>query len=72
VTVKDIVVVGCVAGIGFTVALFVCTASFSHVMLLEQTKMGALCSFLAAPVAAVIARLLSVGRFAPVRTEPIS
>jgi len=72
VTVKDIVVVGCVAGIGFTVALFFCTASFSNVMLLEQTKMGALCSFLAAPVAAVIARLLSVGRFAPVRTEPIS
>jgi NhaA family Na+:H+ antiporter len=64
VTIKDVIIIGCVAGIGFTVALFFCTASFPHGDLLDQTKMGALFSFMAVLVAAVMARVLRVGRFA--------
>jgi Na+/H+ antiporter NhaA len=64
VTIKDVIIIGCVAGIGFTVALFFCTASFPDGDLLDQTKMGALFSFMAVLVAAVMARVLRVGRFA--------
>ena len=39
VTHRDLVVIGCVAGIGFTVALFFCTAAFPDGDLLDQTKM---------------------------------
>jgi len=60
---RDIAVVGCVAGIGFTVALFFTTAAFPAGKLLDQTKMGALFSFGAAGIALVAARLLRVGRF---------
>ena len=60
---RDVAVVGCVAGMGFTVALFFCTAAFPEGELLEQTKMGALLSFGAAPTAAMMAALLRVGRF---------
>jgi NhaA family Na+:H+ antiporter len=64
VTTREVIVIGCVAGIGFTVALFVCTASFAAGELLDQTKMGALFSFAAALIAAVMAWALRVGRFA--------
>jgi NhaA family Na+:H+ antiporter len=60
---RDIAVVGCVAGIGFTVALFFATAAFPPGELLDQTKMGALFSFAAAGLTLVTARLLRVGRF---------
>jgi NhaA family Na+:H+ antiporter len=60
---RDLIVVGCVAGIGFTVALFFCTATFPFGDLLDQTRMGALFSFTAAIVAAVAAFVLRVGRF---------
>jgi NhaA family Na+:H+ antiporter len=60
---RDLAVVGCVAGIGFTVALFFTTASFPPGALLDQTKMGALFSFTAAGVAIVVALILRVGRF---------
>ena len=63
---RDLFVVGCVAGIGFTVALFFCTAAFPDGDLLDQTKIGALLSFAAAAVATIAAWLLRVGRFAPV------
>jgi len=63
---RDLLVVGCVAGIGFTVALFFCTAAFPDGELLEQTKIGALLSFGAAGVATMAAWLLGVGRFATV------
>ena len=64
VTMKELMVIGCVAGIGFTVALFFCTASFPDGELLDQAKMGALSSLLAALIAAALARGLRVGRFA--------
>jgi NhaA family Na+:H+ antiporter len=60
---RDIAVIGCAAGIGFTVALFFATAAFPPGVLLDQTKMGALFSFAATTLALVTARVLRVGRF---------
>jgi NhaA family Na+:H+ antiporter len=64
---RDIAVIGTVSSIGFTVALFFATAAFAEGPLLEQTKMGALCSFAAALVAVILAVVLRVGRFASAR-----
>ena len=63
VTWRDIVVLGTIAGIGFTVALFFATAAFPPGDLLDQTKMGAVLSFSAAALATVTAFVLGVGRF---------
>ena len=52
----DLLVVGIVASIGFTVSLFFATAAFPEGSALSQTKMGALLSFLAAPLALAVAR----------------
>jgi NhaA family Na+:H+ antiporter len=49
-------VLGTAAGIGFTVALFFATAAFPPGSALDQAKMGALLSFIAAPLAIVIGR----------------
>jgi NhaA family Na+:H+ antiporter len=54
----DVVVVGITAAIGFTVALFFATAAFPAGPLLAETKMGALLSFGAAPLALIASRLL--------------
>ena len=59
---RGLVVLGFLAGIGFTVALFFATASFPAGPLLEQAKMGALVSFLAAPIGFGVAWLLGVTR----------
>jgi NhaA family Na+:H+ antiporter len=64
VTWRDLTVLGVVAAIGFTVALFFATAAFPAGKLLDQTKMGALLSFSAAIVALIAAFLLRVGRMA--------
>jgi NhaA family Na+:H+ antiporter len=53
----DVVVVGLAAAIGFTVALFFATAAFPAGSLLDETKMGALLSFGAAPLALLASRL---------------
>jgi Na+:H+ antiporter, NhaA family len=50
-------VLGVAAGIGFTVALFFATAAFPPGPALEEAKMGALLSFIAAPLAVVIGRM---------------
>lgn len=55
---RDVVVVGIAAAIGFTVALFFATAAFPAGPLLAEAKMGALLSFAAAPLALLAARLL--------------
>jgi NhaA family Na+:H+ antiporter len=58
---RDVLSLGMVAGIGFTVALFVSTAAFPEPgPIQDQVKMGALASFLAAAVAYVGARVLGV------------
>jgi len=62
VTWRDMTVVGIIAGIGFTVALFFATAAFPYGRLLDETKMGALLSFGAFFIGLAAARLLKVGR----------
>ena len=56
----DLLVIGVAASIGFTVALFFATAAFPGGTALAETKMGALLSFVAAPLAVLIARVLGV------------
>ena len=63
VTWRDMTIVGIVAGIGFTVALFFATAAFPYGRLLDETKTGALLSFGAFFIALIAARILKVGRF---------
>ena len=53
---KDLLTVGVAASIGFTVSLFFATAAFDEGAALAQTKMGALLSFAAAPLAVALAR----------------
>lgn len=60
---RDMAVVGCAAGIGFTVALFFATASFPAGVQLDQAKLGALLSVGSAVVAFGAAAVLKVGRF---------
>ena len=66
--VQDLVVIGIVAAIGFTVSLFFATAAFPGGPLLAETKMGALLSFAAAPLALFASWLLK-GR-GHLRSEP--
>jgi len=58
--IADLVVVGCVAAIGFTVALFVATVAFKSGPVQDAAKMGALLSFGAAVVAVVAGRIFRV------------
>jgi NhaA family Na+:H+ antiporter len=60
---RELIVLGVIAAIGFTVALFFATAAFPAGELLDQTKMGALLSFIAAPLAAAVAFALRIGRW---------
>lgn len=60
---RDMAVVGCAAGIGFTVALFFATATFPAGAQLDQAKLGALLSVGSAVVAFGAAAMLKVGRF---------
>jgi NhaA family Na+:H+ antiporter len=55
---RSIVVMGVTAGIGFTVALFFATAAFPPGAVMDEAKMGALFSFLAAPVALALRAVL--------------
>jgi NhaA family Na+:H+ antiporter len=57
---SDLLVVGIAASIGFTVSLFFATAAFPGGSALAETKMGALLSFVAAPIAIAVARALGV------------
>ena len=61
-TTKDLIVVGCAAGIGFTVALFVSVVAFPAGPLQDSVKMGALFSFAVAPITLVVSILLGVRR----------
>jgi NhaA family Na+:H+ antiporter len=64
ITYVDIFVVGIAAAVGFTVALFFATAAFPAGWLLDEVKMGALMSFVAAPLAVIAGRLLRVSQAA--------
>ena len=58
VRVSDLLVIAVAASIGFTVSLFFATAAFPAGPALAETKMGALLSFVAAPLALVISRIV--------------
>ena len=58
--IKELALVGITAAIGFTVSLFFATAAFPKGAALSETKMGALMSFVAAPLALFAARILRV------------
>ncbi len=60
---RDIATLGFIAGIGFTVALFVATVAFPAGATLDAAKMGALFSFGAAALSFLVAAPLKVGRF---------
>ena len=57
---RDLFVIGCVAAIGFTVALFVATVALPVGPLRDAAKMGALLSFAAAPIAIVVGKVAGV------------
>jgi NhaA family Na+:H+ antiporter len=57
---KDLLVLGCIAGIGFTVALFVSTVAFPAGDALDAAKMGSLFSFSAAIVSLIVAKVLRI------------
>jgi len=60
-TYRHIIVLGVIAGIGFTVALFVSTAAFAEPGVIQDSvKMGALASFAAALIAIPLARALRI------------
>lgn len=58
---RDLFVLGCAAGIGFTVALFVATVAFeTGTAVQDAAKMGALASFLAAILTLVAGKVLGI------------
>jgi NhaA family Na+:H+ antiporter len=57
-----VAIVGCAAGIGFTVALFFATAAFPQGRELDQAKLGALLSLASAAVAYGVAATSSAKR----------
>ena len=58
----DLVVIGFVAAIGFTVSLFVATVAFAPGEVQSAAKMGALLSFAAAIISIIAGRLTRVQR----------
>ncbi len=56
----DLVVIGCVAAIGFTVSLFVATVAFDAGPVQDAAKMGALFSFAAAIVSIIAGKVTRV------------
>ena len=67
---SDLVVVGCAAGIGFTVALFFATAAFPPGPLLDQAKLGAMLSIGGALATVAAAAALKAGRFSSSAARP--
>ncbi len=67
---RHVVTLGMVAGIGFTVALFVSVAAFTVAgPVQDSVKMGALLSFAAAPLAIVLGRTLGIRALRVVAVE---
>lgn len=65
-------VVGVTAAIGFTVALFFATAAFPPGLALDEAKMGALFSFVAAPLAVLFGRAVGLHPTPRTRTRGAS
>lgn len=60
--IHDLIVLGCVAAIGFTVSLFVASVAFPAGPVQDASKMGALFSFAAVIVSVCAGKLFSVER----------
>lgn len=60
---KEVAVIGCISGIGLTVALFVSENAFLDPQLTSAAKMGALMTLFMAIPAAAAARIFRVGRW---------
>jgi Na+:H+ antiporter, NhaA family len=69
-TVREILVIGVAAAVGFTVALFFATAAFPAGPVLEAVKLGALLSFVAAPLAIALSRVARPSRRRPPAADP--
>ncbi len=73
-TYRHVFTLGTIAGIGFTVALFMSDAAFPDLEfssdLRDAVKMGALASFFAAVLAFVVARVLRIERLVPSGESP--
>jgi len=59
---RDLIVAGVIAGIGFTVALFVAGEAFTDSHIQGAAKMGAMFSIAAFPAALILARIMGVRR----------
>ena len=59
---RDLFVLGCAAGIGFTVALFVASVAFPGGDIQDAAKMGALGSFFGAVITVIVGRVCGVVR----------
>jgi len=59
---KDLIVLGCVAAIGFTVSLFVASVAFPAGDIQDAAKMGALFSFAAAFISVAAGRVFAIRR----------
>ncbi len=57
---RDLLIAGLIAGIGFTVALFVAGEAFTDPSVQGAAKMGAMLSIVAFPAAFILARLLGI------------
>jgi NhaA family Na+:H+ antiporter len=57
---RDLMVAGVIAGIGFTVALFVAGEAFTDPAIQGSAKMGAMLSIVALPAALLLARMLGI------------
>ena len=57
---RELLVAGVIAGIGFTVALFVAGEAFADPVLQGAAKMGAMLSIVAFPIAAILGRVIGV------------
>ena len=60
---RELLVIGLIAGIGFSVGLFMANELIAPGQVRAETSMGVLLTLLAAPLAIVAARALRVGRF---------
>lgn len=67
---REVLVLGCVAGIGFTVSLFVATVAFGAGPVQDAAKLGAIASFAAALGAIVVARLCGLRRMTAPKEQP--
>jgi NhaA family Na+:H+ antiporter len=62
---KDLIVIGFVAAMGFSIGLFFCSALFPPGQLKSEMSMGVLLTSIGGLLALIASRVFRVGRFAP-------